>query len=268
MAARGEPEMAAPRPPELRRRAGELTRPRKKPVARTARNLGSPDHACTTGWPGPASTRAGPRSRCVRDGDDPAGDSRERHSRRGDGLARVGTEGDPAGPARRSRRYCGRPAFPAEQHDGRITRWAPPDDVAVQSQAEGRGWVLSASGGGIWQAPGRASPGWRLVPAGHVRQRAPVADGAGGLQRGWQGPETTCRTIAGRRCRCRPAPATPAGSGWRPWMNRRPLDPQECTHDVTSSVDVRLRRSGGAQASAPKRRRALLSRTRSHLRSL
>src|SRR5258707_11487024 len=59
---------------------------------------GSPNHACTTGWPGPTSTRAGPRSRCVRDGDDPASDSRERHSRRGDGLAHAGNEGDPAGP--------------------------------------------------------------------------------------------------------------------------------------------------------------------------
>jgi hypothetical protein len=49
------------------------------------------------------------------------------------------------GPARRSRRYCGRRAFPEEQHDGPIPRWAPPDDVAVQSQAEGRRWVLSAS---------------------------------------------------------------------------------------------------------------------------
>src|SRR6266704_1129745 len=69
---------------------------------------------------------------------------------------------------------CGRPAFPEEQHDGRITRWAPPDDVAVQSQAEARRWVLSASGrrdlagsrtGFAWPATG---------PGGAVRQRAPV----------------------------------------------------------------------------------------------
>jgi hypothetical protein len=47
-----------------------------------------------------------------------------------------------------------------------------------------------------------ASLGWRLVPAGAVRQRAPAADGAGGRQRGWQGPGTTCRTITrGRACR-------------------------------------------------------------------
>jgi len=62
------------------------------------------------------------------------------------GLPASGDEGDPAGPARRPGRYCGRPAFPEEQHDGQITRRAPPDDVAVQSQAEGRRWVLSASG--------------------------------------------------------------------------------------------------------------------------
>jgi len=37
MAARGESEMPAPRPPEFRRRAVELARPRKKPIARTAR---------------------------------------------------------------------------------------------------------------------------------------------------------------------------------------------------------------------------------------
>jgi hypothetical protein len=32
--------------------------------------------------------------------------------------------------------------------------------------------VLSASGGGIWQAPGRASPGWRLVPVGRTSASA------------------------------------------------------------------------------------------------
>ena len=34
--------MPAPRPPAFRRRAVELARPRNKPVAQTARNLGSP----------------------------------------------------------------------------------------------------------------------------------------------------------------------------------------------------------------------------------
>ncbi len=91
--------MPAPRPPEFRRRAVELARRRKKPVAQTARTWGSPNHACTTRWPGPASAGAGPRARWVRDGDDPADGSRERPSRRGGGLAHAGNEDDPAGPA-------------------------------------------------------------------------------------------------------------------------------------------------------------------------
>ena len=56
--------MPAPRPPGFRRRAVELARPRR---SRSPGPLGTWDrrhHACTTGWPGPASTRAGPRARC------------------------------------------------------------------------------------------------------------------------------------------------------------------------------------------------------------
>ncbi len=49
MAARGESEMPAPRPPEFRRRAVELARPRKKPIARAAGNLGSPA-SCLHNW--------------------------------------------------------------------------------------------------------------------------------------------------------------------------------------------------------------------------
>ena len=45
-----------------------------------------------------------------------------------------------------------------------------------------------AEGGGIWQAPGRASPGWRRVPAGAVRQRAPAG---------------TCRRTTPRMARAR-----------------------------------------------------------------
>ena len=38
----GSPRCPPPGPPEFRRRAVELARPRNKPIARTARNLGSP----------------------------------------------------------------------------------------------------------------------------------------------------------------------------------------------------------------------------------
>jgi hypothetical protein len=53
----------------------------------------------------------------------------------------------------------------------------------------------------------------------------------------------------------------------RPDLNRRPLDPQECIHEAAASVNVRLRRSRGAWGSGLKQEGALLSRTRSRLRS-
>ena len=51
----------------------------------------------------------------------------------------------------------------------------------------------------------------------------------------------------------------------RPDLNRRPLAPQECIHEAAASINVRLARPSGAQASAAKQIRALVSRTRSHL---
>jgi hypothetical protein len=53
----------------------------------------------------------------------------------------------------------------------------------------------------------------------------------------------------------------------RPDLNRRPLDPQECIHEAVASINVHLRRSGGAEVSYPKRIRAPPSKRRSHLRS-
>ena len=37
-----------------------------------------------------------------------------------------------------------------------------------------------------------------------------------------------------------------------PDLNRRTLDPQECIHEAVASINVRLRRSGGAQVSMRK----------------
>jgi hypothetical protein len=53
----------------------------------------------------------------------------------------------------------------------------------------------------------------------------------------------------------------------RPDLSRRPLDPQECIHEAVASINVHLRRSGGAEVSYPKRIRAPPSKRRSHLRS-
>lgn len=50
--------MPAPRPLEFRRRAVELARPQNKPIARTARNLGSPA-SCLHNWMARARRRRG-----------------------------------------------------------------------------------------------------------------------------------------------------------------------------------------------------------------
>ena len=139
--------MPAPGPPEFRRRAVDLARPRNKPIAPDRQDPGitgimpaRPD--------GPDRRRRGlvrELAALVMEMTRPAiAVSVIRAA--ATGLPASGDDGDPAGPARRPGRHCGRPAFPEEQHDGRITRRAPPDDVAVQSQAEGRRRVLSASG--------------------------------------------------------------------------------------------------------------------------
>jgi hypothetical protein len=45
----------------------------------------------------------------------------------------------------------------------------------------------------------------------------------------------------------------------RPDLNRGALTRQECVHQVVACVNVRLCRSGGPQANAPKQIRALVS---------
>jgi hypothetical protein len=69
-----------------------------------------------------------------------------------------------------------------------------------------------------------------------------------------------------------PSPVSKIGIGLspasgRPDLNRRPLDPQECIREPMACPHVGLRRSGCAQASAPERIRAPLSKKRSRLRS-
>ncbi len=90
MAAAGASEMPAPRPPGFSppcRRAGPAAEQADRPDRQGPGIAGSCPH---NRWPGPAPTRAGPRARCDRDGDDPAGHGRARHSRHGDGLPTPG----------------------------------------------------------------------------------------------------------------------------------------------------------------------------------
>src|SRR6266704_1722681 len=165
--------MPAPRPPEFRRRAVELARPRKE-ADRPDRQEPGIAGIMPAQLDGPDRRRRGlvrELAAFVMEMTLPA---------IAVSVIRAVATGLPA---------CGRPAFPEEQHDGRITRWAPPDDVAVQSQAEGRRWVLSASGrrdlagsrtGFAWLATGpgggrtsaSASGGRRIVGARRVQMPA------------------------------------------------------------------------------------------------
>jgi len=136
--------MPAPRPLEFRRRAVELARPQNKPIARTARNLGSPA-SCLHNWMARARRRRGlVRELAALVMTRPA---------IAVSVIRAAATGLPASGTKMIQRSCAGQegtaadrAFPEQWHDGRIPRWARAVRLPARRARAWPGSAASSSG--------------------------------------------------------------------------------------------------------------------------